>query len=236
MDKEVLIQKYLQGTLSDAEEQLFQEYIKNDPSFADDIPFYEELNYAFAKADYDKTKAQLHTFYKEEKRSLWRKWAIAATVLLLIGLGSVFYFNTIQSSERLYAQYFEPYKNVVQPMVRGEVVKTTKEFAFKAYDEGSYAEAIIHLNTLINEKPESILALYKANAQLQLGKTEAAIVTLESQIQKTDTIYAEAQWYLTLSYLKLDNKEKAKNHLNALLQTNSRFKKNEAQELLKSLE
>lgn len=236
MDKEVLIQKYLQGTLSDAEEQLFQEYIKNDPSFADDIPFYEGLNYAFAKADYDKTKAQLHTFYKEEKRSLWRKWAIAATVLLLFGLGSVFYFNTIHSSERLYAQYFEPYKNVVQPMVRGEVVKTTKELAFKAYDEGNYKTAVVHLDALLETKPEAILALYKANAQLQINETEAAIVTLESQVQKTDTIYAEAQWYLALSYLKLDDKVMAKKYLNILLTTNSRFKKNEAYELLKSLE
>lgn len=236
MDKDVLIQKYLQGTLSDAEEQLFHEYIENDPSFADDIPFYEGLNYAFAKADYEQTKAQLHSFYKEEKRLSWRKWSIAATVLVLIGLGSLWYVNTVDSSEKLYAQYFEPYKNVVQPIVRGEAVKTTKEQAFKAYDEGDYKEAIVHIDALLKDTPEAILALYKANAQLQLDQTEAAIITLESHIKKTDTIYAEAQWYLALSYLKLENETKAKNHLNALLQTKSNFKNNEAQELLKSLE
>lgn len=236
MDKEVLIQKYLQGTLSDTEEQLFQEYIENDPSFANDIPFYEGLNYAFAKADYEQTKAQLHSFYKEEKRSSWRKWSIAATVLVLIGLGSLWYVNAIDSSEKLYAQYFEPYKNVVQPIVRGEAVKTTRELAFKAYDEGNYKEAIIHLNALLNDTPKAILALYKANAQLQLDQTEAAIATLESQIKKTDTVYAEAQWYLALSYLKLENETTAKSHLNTLLQNHSGFKNNEAQELLKSLE
>ncbi|MEP0265919.1 hypothetical protein [Dokdonia sp.] len=236
MDKDLLIQKYLQGTLSESEEQLFQEYIENDPSFADDIPFYEGLNYAFAKADYDQTKAQLHSFYKEEQKSRWRRWSVAATVLVLIGLGSIFYFNSTDSTESLYAHYFEPYKNVVQPIVRGEVVKTTKALAFMAYDDGDYTKAIKHINDLLEEKPEAILALYKANAQLQIDQTEAAIETLESHVEKTDTIYAQAQWYLALSYLKLDNKATAKSHLNILLQTNSSFKNKEAIALLNSLE
>lgn len=236
MDKDLLIQKYLQGTLSKAEEQLFQECIENDPSFADDIPFYEGLNYAFAKADYDTTKAQLHSFYKEERRSSWRTWSVAATVLVLIGLGCLLYLNTTNSTEALYAHYFEPYKNVVQPIVRGEVVTTTKALAFMAYDEGDYEKAITYMDELLGEKPEAILALYKANAQLQIDQTKAAIVTLESHIKKTDTIYAEAAWYLALSYLKLDNKEAAKSHLNMLLQTSSNFKNKAAKELLKSLD
>ncbi len=236
MDKELLIQKYLQGTLSETEEQLFQEYLEKDPSFADHIPFYEELHYAFAKADYDQTKTQLQSFYKEEKQSLWRKWSIAATVLVLMSVGSLWFFNTINSNETLYAHYFEPYKNVVQPIVRGEVEKNTKVLAFMAYDDGDYDTAIVYINQLLEDQPEAIFALYKANAQLQTDQTEAAIVTLESHIKKTDTIYAQAQWYLALSYLKLDNKEATKGHLNTLLQTHSNFKNKEAIALLKSLE
>ncbi|WP_299207866.1 tetratricopeptide repeat protein [uncultured Dokdonia sp.] len=236
MDKDLLIQKYLKGTLSESEELLFQEYLEKDPSFAKDIPFYEGLHYAFAKADYEQTKSQLQSFYKEEKQSVWRKWSIAATILVLMGLGSLWFLNTINSTETLYAHYFEPYKNVVQPTVRGETIKTTKVLAFMAYDDGDYDTAIVHINELLEDKPEAILALYKANAQLQIDQTEAAIETLKSQIKKTDTIYAEAQWYLALSYLKLDNKEAAKSYLNTLLQTNSSFKNKDATALLKSLE
>ena len=235
MDKDLLIQKYLQGTLSEAEEQLFQEYAKNDPSFTDDIPFYEGLHYAFAKADYDQTKTQLQSFYKEERHSVWRKWSIAATVLVLMSLGSLWFLNTINSTETLYAHYFEPYKNVVQPIVRGEAEKNTKVLAFMAYDDGDYDTAIVYINQLLEDKPEAILALYKANSQLQTDQTEAAIATLESHIKKTDTIYAEAQWYLALSYLKLDNKEATKSHLSTLLQTNSNFKNKDAIALLKTL-
>lgn len=236
MDKELLIQKYLQGTLSESEEQRFQEYLEKEPTFAEEIPFYEDLNYAFAKADYEQTKSQLQSFYKEEKQSAWRKWSIAAAILILMGLGSLWFFNTVNSTETLYAHYFEPYKNVVQPIVRGETEKTTQVLAFMAYDDGEYAQAIVHLNELLEEKPEAILALYKGNAQLQTNQTEAAIETLASQIKKTDTIYAEAQWYLALSYLKLDNKEVAKKYLNRLLQTKSSFKNKDAIALLKSLE
>lgn len=236
MDKDLLIQKYLQGTLSKKEEQLFEEYRKNDPSFAKGIPFYEKLHYAFAKADYEQTKSQLQSFYKEEKQSVWKKWSIAATILVLLGLGAMLYLNSINSSEKLYAQYFEPYKNVVQPIVRGDAEKTTKVLAFMAYDDGDYAKAIGYLDKLLEEKPEAILALYKANAQLQINQTEAAITILASDIKKTDSIYAEAQWYLALGYLRIEDKTAAKNYLNALLESNSSFKNKEAQHLLKSLE
>ena len=235
MDKELLIQKYLQGTLRQEEEALFQEYLEKDASFADAIPFYEELNYAFAKADYNQTKAQLHSFYKEEKRSSWRKWSIAATFLILIGLSSVWYINSISSTESLYAQYFEPYKNIVQPIVRGEAVKTTKERAFKAYDEQNYKEAIVYFDDLLKDTPEPMIEFYKANAQLQIGDTETAILILESRIKKTDTMYGEVQWYLALSYLKLNDKKKAETYLKSLLQTNIPFKSNEAQLLLDQL-
>ncbi len=236
MDKDVLIQKYLQGTLSKKEEQLFEEYRHNDPSFAKGIPFYEKLHYAFAKADYEQTKSQLQSFYKEEKQSVWKKWSIAATVLALMGLGTMLYMNMSNSSEKLYAQYFEPYKNVVQPIVRGDVEKSTKVRAFMAYDDGDYEKAIGYLDELLEEKPEAILALYKANAQLQMNQTEAAIDILASQIKASDSIYAEAQWYLALGYLKMDNKTAAKSYLNALLESNSNFKNKDAQHLLKSLE
>ncbi len=236
MDKELLIQKYLQGTLSETEQQWFQEYLEKDPSFADHIPFYEELHYAFAKADYTQTKSQLQSFYKETRQSLWRKWSIAATVLILMSVGSLWFLNTMNSTETLYAHYFEPYKNVVQPIVRGEAKKTTKVLAFMAYDDGDYDTAIVYINQLLEDQPEAIFALYKANAQLQTDQTEAAITTLQSHIKKTDTIYAQAQWYLALSYLKLDNKEATKKHLRTLLQTNTSFKTKDAMALLKSLE
>lgn len=236
MDKDVLIQKYLQGTLSKSEELLFEEYRTNDPSFAKGIPFYEELQYAFAKADYEQTKSQLQSFYKEERRAVWKKWSIAATVLVLIGLGSMFYLNTLNSSEKLYAQYFEPYKNIVQPIVRGDAATTTKVRAFMAYDDGDYAQAIGYFDALLREEPIAIFALYKANAQLQINQTEAAINILTSDIKKTDSIYAEAQWYLALGYLKIEDQRAAKKSLNVLLESDSNFKNKEAQELLKLLE
>ena len=176
MDKEVLIQKYLKGTLNQEEKELFQESLEKDASFADAIPFFEELNYAFAKADYDTTKTQLRSFYKEEKRSSWRKWSIAATFLILISLSSVWYLKDTSSAVSLYAQYFEPYKNIVQPIVRGEAIKTTKELAFKAYDEQNYKEAIVYFDDMLNTTQEPIIEFYKANAQLQLGDTETCLL------------------------------------------------------------
>ena len=236
MDKDVLIQKYLQGKLNEAEEQLFQEYMENDPTFANEIPFHEDLNYAFAKADYDQTKAQLQSFYKEEKQSVWRKWSIAASVIVLLGLGSLWYVNSSDTTQNLYAQYFEPYKNTVQPIVRGETTKNMKILAFTAYDDGAYEKAIGFFDDLLASNPDPVIAFYKANAQMKIGKTNAAIETLKSRIQKTDTIYGEAQWYLALGYLKLEDAENAKKSLKEFLETNTRFKREAARELLKALE
>ncbi len=236
MDKDVLIQKYLKGKLTPTEESQFQKYMEEDPSFAASVPFLEEVHYAFAKADYDTTKAQLENFHKEVRRKNWRSWSVAATVLVLIGLGSLFFLTTESSGEALYAAHFEPYKNVVQPTVRSEGTQTTKTQAFMAYDEGDYKKAIAYMDELLADKPDATISLYRANALLQIGQTRAAIAALEFHIEKTDTVYAEAQWYLGLGYLKIDEIALAKQSFNTLLQTESTFKRDTAQQLLEQLE
>jgi len=236
MDKDVLIQKYLKGKLTPTEESQFQKYMEEDPSFAASVPFLEEVHYAFAKADYDTTKAQLENFHKEVRRKNWRSWSVAATVLVLIGLGSLFFLTTESSGEALYAAHFEPYKNVVQPVLRSTANETEREKAFRAYDEGAYDEAVKSFDKVLKINPDPILEFYKANALLKEERYEEAITIFQKGLGAADSLTDERQWYLGLAYLKLGKVDLAKGFFKILTITAWGFKAEEAQLILDQLE
>ena len=68
--------------------------------------------------------------------------------LLFLAKSNIQQLNT----EQLYAQYFEPYRNVVQPIVRGENKTDTKSKAFQAYETKNYEDALKYFNTLMRTK------------------------------------------------------------------------------------
>jgi len=236
MDKDTLIQKYLKGRLTPAEEIQFQNYMEEDPSFAASIPFLEDMHYAFAKADYDTTKAQLENFRKDIRRKNRRSWSVAATVLVLIGLGSVLFLNGTSESEKLYATHFEPYKNVVQPVLRSTANETEREKAFRAYDEGAYDEAVKSFDEVLKVNSDPVLEFYKANALLKEEQYEEAITIFQKGLSEADSLTDERQWYLGLAYLKLGKIDRAKGFFKILTITAWGFKAEEAQLILNQLE
>ena len=236
MDKDTLIQKYLKGKLTSVEEMQFQKYMKEDPSFAESIPFLQEVHYAFAKGDYDTTKVQLENYRKEIHRKNRRLWSVAATVLVLIGLGSILFLNGTSESEKLYATHFEPYKNVVQPVLRSTDKETQREKAFRAYDEGAYDDAVKSFDEVLKINPDPVLEFYKANALLKEEQYEEAITIFQKGLGTADSLTDERQWYLGLAYLKLEKVDRAKSFLRILTTTTGAFKAEEAQLILDQLD
>ena len=147
MNKNKLIGKFFNDTLSDKESALFNKLLQEDPEFKEEFQFQKDLKKALQLNKRESLKATLQGFEKDlkkkEKLFTIRIWLAAASVIILLGIGSLI-FNTYGRNDphQLYAEYFEPYRNIVHPVERGENDKSLEKIAFQAYENGEFYKAL----------------------------------------------------------------------------------------------
>lgn len=217
MEKENLIEKYYSETLSAEEKQHLLALIESDPELKQDLQFQEELRAAIAAEERQQLKEHLKTLDHRTKTITLRKWlSVAATIVILLGLGWAFLYNSEPNYDQLYATHFEAYPNVIAPTVRdgAQTHDDNVIAAFRYYDNKDYTKASKAFNALYNENQQDYAQFYYAVSLMGANETEKAIAVLESSTwnipENYETITA---WYLGLNYLKVKDKEKAKRYL-----------------------
>ncbi|MEN8125364.1 MAG: CDC27 family protein [Bacteroidota bacterium] len=234
MKKEDLIDKYLQHRLTSEEKLKFEELFKNNIDFKKEVTFHTNLKKAVKNDDNENFRnliSNLELKARKPKRS-YIKWLAAASVILLLGLT---YFLTVEkkaSSQELFSSYFEPYRNVIQPLERNGDQQNEKKIAFMAYDHGEYEKAILLFSKLYMTTKEPYYLFYKANALLKLERAKEAVPLLLEHLKTKDTLTEKSHWYLAMAYLKLDDKINAKLSLKKVL-IEGKYKTKEAEVLLK---
>lgn len=173
---------------------------------------------------------------KETKVIRLRPLLAAASVALLIGLGAwlLFFNHPDLNNDQLYAANFAPYENVVHPIERGEQSEDLKSRAFTAYEDADYPLALELFEELQAQQVDSYIAFYEGIVLMQLNQHREAIPLLEGYLDDNGQLKDRAQWYLALSYLKLDELEKSKAQLETLVAQQG-FKAEAARELLQKM-
>jgi len=241
MDKEELINGYFERTLSQDQLEEVNRLLETDSEFASEFEFLKELQVSLKKEERQDIKAMFSDLVDEKatpkpKVFQLRPWLAAASVALLVGLGSWFlFFNTPDlNTADLYAANFTPYDNVVHPIERGNQLEDLKTKAFTAYENKEYPEALELFKELYTKQNDSYIDFYSAMILMQLNKQEEAIPLLEGYIEKEGELKDRASWYLALAYLKVEDIDRSKEQLNALVKDNG-FKAESAAKLLDDL-
>jgi len=239
MKREILIEKFIQNRLSIDEKSTFNELLEKDDSFKKEVQLHVNLKKAIIKEDdsgFRNLISEIESKVKRPKQiNSYTKWLVAASIIFLLGLS---YFLTLEkkaSTQELFASYFEPYRNVIQPMQRNGDQQNEKEIAFMAYDQGEYEKAILLFSNLHASTKEPYYLFYKANALLKLERANDAVPLLLEHLKTNDTLTEKSHWYLAMAYLKLDDKVNAKLSLEKVI-TEGKYKTKEAEKLLKQFE
>ena len=239
MDTNNLIALYLSGTLSHEAQQQFNHLMATDANFKKEVEFQSNLKTVISKEEQEATKRALTEYENEFKNSSSfnrKSWMVAASVIMLLGFSFLWLNSGSIDNNALFEDYFEPYRNVVQPVVRGEQNMDSKSKAFEAYENKDYQTALDYFNVALEEKNEAVIKLYKGITQLQLDNIEDAIVIFEELENLPNNLEAQHNWYLALAYLKNNELENAKATLQKLNSRDSAFKNEEVDSLLKALD
>ena len=161
----------------------------------------------------------------------WYYYAAAAVVALLVAVAFLLPGN--ENNDELFAAYFTPYPNLVQPLMRGNE-STARPKAFKDYEQKNYQAAAEGFKELLDTKEEPGVLLLLGNSNLMLGKSEEAQENFITLIKNYDEFDLQAKWFLSLSYLKSGDTENARKILKELGETEVSYA-SRAKELLEKV-
>ena len=215
-DNAQLIEAYFTGTLTTHQQQQLEWLLQHDTTFSEAFKFEKEIRDTVI---YNERQALKERFYNLDKKEMKpvrkqaRWWYAAASILVLIGAAWFFWGTQPEvTPEKLYAQYMEPYPNMVTPTVRGDVpaVGMLSE-ALALYDQQAYAQAATRLNQVYEEHPTDAAAFYLAICHLLLKQPAETIRLLEAR-KWEDTVYFSPtviNWYLGLAFLQQGDSDEA---------------------------
>lgn len=230
-----LIEKYLDGEMSPEETQVFEEKQDTSAEFREAVVFHRQLLGHLETQQKLALKSELQGMMSETPETSsfnWKIWSVAASILLVLGFVGVLQLQGPSPSQQLFDQYFDPYP--VLSVVRGDTPNGLNPLHL--YAEGKYelfVEVMADQRNAAKLKSTKLQLAY-GNALLAISKPEEAIEAL-SQIKEVQDHYLDAQWYLALAHLRLQNLEEAQELLKPLMEQQS-FYKSSARKLLASIE
>jgi len=228
------IQDYLHHRMNPEERKYFEKLLKEDESFQNKFEEHKSVFNAFKINEAKKIKAKLnaHEVRESSKKRFISKpviYAIAATFIVLLGMSV--YFNFFQQD--FYNQYFEPYPNVYQPVVRGSSQNSTTTFQY--YENSAFEKAEHGFKALLDVEEDPNLRFYYALSMLNQNKFAEASKEFEKLGSVDFEFSAEVLWFHALAELKLDHYDKAKTLLSTMNKRNFSFKTIERNEILEKL-
>lgn len=209
------IHAYLYGELSDMERQAFESRMDADHEWRDKVEEVKLLALGVQEAnlanDLGKWRTSLTATASVEKstvsrlsKPLYRRWWVAASVILLAIAGIWAVWPDANTPERLYRAFYEP--DIGLPVAMSASDESRYDFydGMISYKEGNYAEALAKwTDSNAGIVQTDTVAYYRAMAHMGLKDIPAATSLLSGLATEDQSAYhTDAIWYLALCYLQ----------------------------------
>lgn len=237
MNKDILLNNYFEGTLSEKERLEFEELLSTDSEFQSEFEFQKKTKIAFTLNERERLKSELQQLEnnRKPKRTKTAWLSIAAGIVVLFSLG-LFLWNNTNSNEKLYADFYETFPNIEAPTTRGETTQNIKSEAFFAYDSKDYKKAIELFSEIYKIEKTDYAIFYIGLSEMELNEHKKAIDTFSLfQGDSNNNFYFYIKWYKALCYLKENDIENSKKLLNEVVKTTNPFQL-KSKELLSKLD
>lgn len=237
-----LIDKQINGTITEMELIQLDLLIKDNPSFANELQLKTDISNAMKYVGNKELKAKLEHIHKDEidKNSATKflnlKWILGVAALFLGGL-LIFQFafdNRINriNEKQLFTDFYKPY----QASFQSRDQSNDKWFLYKdAYLKGEYNKALsIVTPDLENANNEILLAA--GISALEVGQFELGKDIFIRIIEQKDFYFKDhAIWYIGLIHLKEQNNNLAKEQFQLLMDDPNADHHDEAKNILSQL-
>lgn len=251
MDYKEKIEMYLNGELKGEALKSFLDNLDNDAFYMKEFTIRKEIEDALTESDVIELKNNLDRIHlsigdssqKKIKRFEFNttnfRWLLVAATLTLVLVSSailLYVNNKSYSAGELYSMYYKPYDSYVN--VRSGKINSDDIFinALIKYEKMDFVDASTLFKQVLDIDKTNIASnFYAGVCYIETQKFEKASESFQFIINHNDNLFVEqAKWYLALSYLKSNQKEIAKKHFEAIVNSQSYYKE-KATEILDQL-
>lgn len=249
------IENYLTGQLPADERARFEATLRTDPAVADAMAFYLLTKQAAQEQAREQRRAELNALRTQgapvlsgAPRPLWSapmRWAAAASVILLLGLGWLFFRPTDSTNmaSRLTDEYVAAHFTQLPTTMGGGSSGSGSADSVKTgvglFNEGKLTEANALFQDVLTRQPNMDSALkYAGIVSLRQGNYDKAIDQFHRLSQLTDLVANPGTFYEALAHLKRGqplDKSQAKKLLEEVINKNLDGKR-DADVLIKQFE
>ena len=229
-----LIQKYLDNDLSDRDMKRFEADLEVSSKLQDDLVLYREIDEALADTEVLSFREQLTDLRREKQKSggtgkshirFTKPWHYAATaaiaLMLAIGLASV--LDRPMNNKDLLKKYYKPYEVALINRSDNSTLDLMLKNAEILYQRGDFEQAAVYFEMVLEEQPDLAgTNLYAGISYYELERYNDAQNSLNKVIEHNDNLYIEqAEWYLGLCFLALNENERARRQFARIASGNS---------------
>lgn len=236
-----LIEKYLEGRLTDRERKKFDHFYNTSPEFRKEVDFEDYVARTLQDEDIIQFREKIADTIRKRKRERYMGWIsqkppkYAAIIILavVIGIGSTFMLERNLSNDDLFKKYYTSEQVNISRSSNANIVE-----AVKFYQSGNYDQAIDQFKELIEKDASNIaVRFYLGISYMETQKYDKAIESLRYIISDQDNLYIEnAEWYLGLCYMKNEEMDKAINQFTIIAESEDNYYSKKAKKVLSKID
>jgi tetratricopeptide (TPR) repeat protein len=245
-----LIDAYLDGELTSGEKQFFENELLKNQDLARDLELHREVNETLRDTNVikfrqklDKIHATIEPEYQQSLagkviRSKYSRIA-AASVVVLFTAGMLINSLTNQplNTEKLFNRYYEIPE--ISDNVRSDDAVNMLFFkAVSCYSDRQFSEAVVLFEQIIQVDSKNMEAHLGAGiSNIEINQPTKAEKSFETVIKQKDNLYVDqANWYLGLCYLKMNDLDKAEHQFEQIAADERAIMQGNAKKILKKLD
>ncbi len=196
----IIIDSFFSKEMNPLEQQIFNDRIKDDSTFAKDVAFYIQAKTVISNNNTDSINIPQYRLPNKYNFSVFTKVAsIAAVVLMVFGLVKYQIKNTAKALAETYLD-----KNWSTISAQMSANKDELSVGIELYNDKKYKESLFIFEKL--EKTNNKALTYKGIAEFKLNKINESLRTFKQLESKTDLYANPGQFYQALILLKRANK------------------------------
>jgi tetratricopeptide (TPR) repeat protein len=229
-----IIQKYLDHDLSDKDMKRFEADLEVSPELQSDLGLYQEIDEALADTEVLSFRDQLTDLRKEKQESgssgkgllrFTKPWHYAATaaVALILALGLASVLDRPLTNKDLLKKYYKPYEVALINRSSNADMDLALLNGKSYYQQGEFAKAVEYFEKVLEEMPDMVATnFYAGISYFELERYSEADESLNKVIKQNDNLYIDqAEWYLGLCYVAINEPEKARRQFARIASSNS---------------